>query len=324
MSQTITSTLSANGINTDVPREHDCINPYNLAICDDFAEKYIYGVDDNGNLFEGGNGTNISYRFIYAELVLSDADTTNVANDLKMNADALSSPYIYTFFDKNTPGPTYDLHNASGRKIIPNYADPYVCANFLGYQRDEIYRFGIIFYNNKNIPSPVHWIGDIRMPSQKGVNDIDSTVYPFHTGAFSKSHGRNVEQLAYALGIEFTLKNIPKEVVSWEIVRCDRTESDRTIVSQGIIGSLIDFAKAKELTTDITYESIAFGENDIRPLPLFNLCDTFYTKFWHWGFSPLLNKDEKSALTEYPRTKGYIEFVSPETCVAKESLLNSV
>lgn len=323
VSQTITSTLSANGINTDVPKEHDCINPYNLAICDDSAEKYIYGVDDNGNLFEGGNGANISYRFVYAELVLSDTDTTNVANDLKMNADALSSPYIYTFYDKNTPGPIYNLNNTSGRKIIPNYADPYVCANFLGYQRDEIYRFGIIFYNNKNIPSPVHWIGDIRMPSQKGVNDIDSTVYPFHTGAFSRSYGRNVEQLAYALGIEFTLKNIPKDAVSWEIVRCDRTESDRTIVSQGIIGSLTDLAKAKEIQTGANYVNIVFGENDIRPLPLFTLCETFYTKFWHWE-NLYFKFAEKSALTEYPITKGYIEFVSPETCVAKESLLNSV
>jgi len=47
---------------------------------------------------------------------------------------------------------------------IHNYADPYFASKFKGYQRDEIYRFGIVFYNKKGIASPVHWIGDIRMP----------------------------------------------------------------------------------------------------------------------------------------------------------------
>jgi hypothetical protein len=55
--------------------------------------------------------------------------------------------------------------NQSGTQTrIPNYADPYISAYFKGYQRDEVYRFGIVFYNNKMIPSPVYWIGDIKMP----------------------------------------------------------------------------------------------------------------------------------------------------------------
>lgn len=33
--------------------------------------------------------------------------------------------------------------------------------------RDEIYRFGIVLYNKQGLASPVHWIGDIRMPSNK-------------------------------------------------------------------------------------------------------------------------------------------------------------
>jgi hypothetical protein len=45
-----------------------------------------------------------------------------------------------------------------------NYADPIIDSRYRSYQRDEIYRFGIVFYNDKFIPSPVLWIGDIRFP----------------------------------------------------------------------------------------------------------------------------------------------------------------
>lgn len=60
---------------------------------------------------------------------------------------------------------TVYIYNNDNASRIRNYSDPFYVSNFLGYQRDEVYRFGIVFYNQKNIPSPVHWIGDIRFPS---------------------------------------------------------------------------------------------------------------------------------------------------------------
>lgn len=322
VSQTISGTLTYNGIDVEVPKEHDCINPYNIAVCDDSATKYVYGVDSSGNLFEGGSGKNISYRFVYAELVLSSTQTSGVANDLEMNAQGVTGSYIYTYYSDGTSGPIYSLPTAMNRAIIPNYADPYICTNFLGYQRDEIYRFGIIFYNNKNIPSPVHWIGDIRMPSTIGVTDISSYEYPFHTGKYSNTYGKNVEQLAYALGIEFDVKTMPKDALSWEIVRCDRTESDRTIVSQGIISSLLDFGKMENPGGHHNNDAYSFGDNDVRPMPLFNLGSEFHTKFWIWNDAS--NLDENASLNKYPRTENYLEFVSPEVCVAKEQVLSSI
>ena len=89
---------------------------------------------------------------------------------------------IYTFYEDGVTQCKVHSVPSGGRSIIPNYSDPYICANYVGYQRDEIYRFGIIFYNNKNIPSPVHWIGDIRMPSTEEIYDVTSVIHPFHTG----------------------------------------------------------------------------------------------------------------------------------------------
>ena len=76
-----------------------------------------------------------------------------------------------------------------------NYADPYIDANFRGYQRDEIYRFGIVFYNNKSIPSNVSWIGDIRMPN--------AHEYPTFFA------GENL--IGKALGLQFEVSNVPEE-----------------------------------------------------------------------------------------------------------------
>lgn len=321
-SATIVGTLSSDGLSVTVPKEHDCINPYNVAVCDESATKYIYGVNESGGLFEGGNGINISYEFIYAQLILSSTPTSSASNDLEMNAEALRNTYIYTFYGDGTAGPIYDLPTSSGRAIIPNYADPYICAKFLGYQRDEIYRFGIIFYNNKNIPSPVHWIGDIRMPSTSDSTSVTSPVYPFHTGEYARSYGSNVEQTAYALGIKFTVKNMPTGAYSWEIVRCDRTESDRTIVSQGIVSSLIDFGRMECDGDHHNNDGFSFGENDVRPMPLFNLCKEYHTKFWIWNENSDLR--ENASLNKYPRTENHVEFVSPEVCVAKNSILSSI
>ena len=290
-----------------VPKEHDCINPYN--IIEDDAVKYVYRTDG----LMGGSGQNVSYKFIFAELVLSStfAESGKPTNDLDLNATAGNIKNIKIVYEDGSLAANQNI--VSDNAVIHNYSDAYMCANYLGYMRDEIYRFGIVFYNNKGIPSPVHWIGDIRMPSTKDADSINSVLYPFHTGVYSEAYGKTVEQLAYAMGIEFTINNVPSEAVSWEIVRCDRTEADRTIVSQGIISSLLEFGN---MEGDADNNEYSFGENDIRPMPLFNLSKDFYVRFF--------NISGESIHTKYPRVENYFEFTSPEICVSKNSMLPSV
>ena len=45
-----------------------------------------------------------------------------------------------------------------------NYKNPLFTKDFTGYQRGEVYRFGILFYDNAGNPGFVSPIGDIRMP----------------------------------------------------------------------------------------------------------------------------------------------------------------
>ena len=302
----ITGTLSADGkINngsTEVPKEHDCINPSNVDILS--SAEYCYA---GAYGKRGGVGPNVSYEFVYAETVPSDSYAYNVTicKNVELNATATSAKtYIL-----NESGSVIDTIPASNQIMsIPNYSNPYVCANYLGYQRDEIYRFGIIFYNNKGIPSPVHWIGDIRMPSAE--DGWDTPIRPFHSGKHSYSYNGPVELVAYALGIKFTINNIPSGVVSYEIVRCDRNEIDRTVVTQGIMGGLFSFDGWGY--SDVPY----LGDYDTRPTPMFNLASDFRMLYRY-----KTGKDDKN---EHKVARGYFEFVSPEVCIAKDTILQNI
>ena len=295
-----------------IPEDHDCINPYNInTATDSYISDSMYKYRQDG--FLGGSGKNISYKFIFAELVLSSTQTESgwPANDLDLNATASSNKTIKLVYEDGSLAATQTI--STNNAIIHNYSDSYICSHYTGYMRDEIYRFGIVFYNNKGIPSPVHWIGDIRMPSPKGMSTT-SVIYPFHTDVYSQAYDKNVEQLAYAMGIEFSVTNVPIDAVSWEIVRCDRTEADRTIVSQGIISSLLSYG---EMYGDADNDEYSFGSNDIRPMPLFNLSKTFNVRFHN------KSADDATDVT-YPRAENYYEFVSPEVCVSKDSILPSI
>ncbi|MBR5796529.1 MAG: hypothetical protein IKY26_10325 [Erysipelotrichaceae bacterium] len=59
------------------------------------------------------------------------------------------------------------------------------------------------------------------------------------------------------------------------------------------------------------------GENDTRPAPMFNLSTNFRTKFKHGG-------GEWDYDDEHTAVPGYFEFVSPEVCIKKDSILQNI
>ena len=321
-SKTISGTLNEDGtitsnssqvVNGLVAKEHDCINMFNTMVYDVLGNtddtKYIY---QSRHGVRGGIGPNVSYRFICTELVPSSVSaTTGIVDSLNLNAQPIESNQLYVYYDDGNLKDIHTIQDGNLRKIIPNYADPYICANFLGYQRDEIYRFGIIFYNNKNIPSPVHWIGDIRMPSTRDGRLTDK-IHPFHNSTIARCYNNETkEMVCYALGIEFTVKNIPAGVMSYEIVRCDRNEKDRTIITQGILGALFSFE-------DWDQKKLYAGQNDMRPAPMFNLASSFRT-YYRSGDS-----NENDYNDKHKAVPGYFEFVSPEICISKDTILQNI
>lgn len=280
---------------TTVPKEHDCINPYNLTEYNSssFSSVYAYGISRGGSRVLGGHGLNIDYEFVTASVKLAKESFNN---DCSMNVTSESMTYMNIDIQNQTSDDTVWLGDSTTVNRIPNYADPYIASHFKSYQRDEIYRFGIIFYNNKGIPSPVYWIGDIKTPHATQMPPfelISNTVY------------------GKPLGIKFTVRNVPVGAVSYEIVRCDRTENDRTVVMQ-VVGSRVYEYKILENQDYVSRGSELSSSLEMRPTP-------FFTNF-NRNIQVRDRNNGTSDVNYSEQVQNYFRLVSPEICVQKEDI----
>lgn len=91
-------------------------------------------------------------------------------------------------------------------------------------QRGEIYRYGIVLYNENGIKSAAKWIADVKVPNAQENNFVKY---------------ENGELKYYAAGIKVTVNNLPEGCSGYEIVRCERTVHDSTIVMQGLLSNTI-------------------------------------------------------------------------------------
>ena len=290
----------------DVPLDHDCIPK---------DETYRY-TREGGALIHGGSGKNVKYRFITTELIEDTESYTGSAGGTltKETWQLYSRPILNSGLTRrcnlyyiNSNGNKID----AGIKEIPNgngvhnYSDGVIEAFFTGYHRDETYRFGVVFYNKSNMPSTVHWIGDITMPSarENGFQTFDANrvVTPV-IGQGSVNAGI----VTYPLGIQFSI-NIPSEiadeVTGYEIVRCDRTEQDKRILCQGVISTLTNYGGSSNRMFPKPYLSYSTSHG-YRAIAAPN--DSYNVTF---------------PLSEY-QSDNYFMFVSPEIAVNKEGSQN--
>lgn len=256
-------TFSTSEINTkNVPINHDCVCPANY----DDESQYLYAPDSTGKYIYGGIGKNISYRFIKTNLIESDAPTsrTGYAEDsFYLNSKARATPTLdlYNIEEDGSWSEAGFLSFADSTAKILNYSNSEVESMVRGYMRDEIYRFAIVFYNEENVKSSAHWIADIRMPksSSPGYNVFTSGMRININGSTTNS----LEVVTHPLGVQFTV-NIPgdliqnKKITGYEIVRCERTISDRTILMQGAVSCVCNYDNTNQLTAFpyLTYSTL--------------------------------------------------------------------
>lgn len=303
-----------------IPEEHDCINPMNSQIVypNNETEEYAYGYDDSRTV-RGGKGVNISYRFVTTDLIESD-NTPSVDEEgnklLAYNMELSASKRVDATIKLKCPenGQTVYIYNNDNTSRIRNYSDPFYVSNFLGYQRDEVYRFGIVFYNQKNIPSPVHWIGDIRFPS----GDIEG--YEPFTFADTVDGTGNYELISHPLGIVFYVQNLPTDVVAYEIVRCDRTLADRTVVTQGLLNKTVRFNGWQNNTEDYRAE-YSIGSIDRRPtiMPTFTgtTVSPFAQGIYHIYGNKMVQQDTQAI--NPMDVNGIFDLVTADICFNKEN-----
>lgn len=254
---TTTGTYPIVGWDTII-EDSDAINPTNLATTD---PNYIAGqLYKKNSAILGGSGPNISYEF-YTVAIAADKDVTAGANLFGV-ADYSPAPWRSTnpryfgatdinlgvYSPTNQGGTSLQEYPPAYSNINDGFKYPHISGLLRGYQRNEIYRFGIQFYDKSKNPYFVKWIGDIKMPDYNDVNSNpyyeDGSAAPhadFRPSFTANKNGSYTECFVQSLGIEFTV-NIPDELIDliggYQIVRVDRTESDKTIISEGYVNKV--------------------------------------------------------------------------------------
>ena len=180
----------------------------------------------------GGEGKSIKYSF---------TTTTHHTDATPATFNTTSSPYGYLSRIVNADTTPYTINSIS--YPMTNYSankSPYRHCLLKGYQREEMYRFGIVFYDRNGSPSPVKWIGDIVMPSMFEPNNAYVNTTTFVIGDTS---GYTSWAQAKNLGILFTVDLSTasisaadrKKITAFSIVRVKRDEDNKRIKGAGIL-----------------------------------------------------------------------------------------
>jgi len=205
---------------------------------------------------------------------------------------------------------------------IAGSMDPHNAGNKRGYQRGEIYRFGVQIYDLNGAPGNVLWIGDIQMPemydvlrqldpTNSGYNPLAATVNAqTWIGALSEENvfvslGKAVDhRLSYLYG-----HTIPPVDVNWFTGRT-ADSSTRADAYLDANGELQDFGhNIANRLNPVTFDTASGGNLNAKWFP-----------WWDRSTSPasagLANSDDKHYLFDL-----YVnfEFIIPDTIMKKMS-----
>ena len=186
-------------------------------------------------MYFGGTGPYIDYKFLCTFAKVDDIGSSN-ENILVYNQDKTSVVSSYPIFKSSDTADitnTYQYLDVANKvdtyfdkEIYQDYSDPSFTYTFKSLRRDEVYRFGIVYYDKNGIGTPVQWISDIRVPS-------------IYTPGFDLYRFKDNKLWIRTIQIAFKVKQLPKNAVSYEIVRCARTSRDRKTLTQGYINRSI-------------------------------------------------------------------------------------
>ena len=262
--QLLKENMSDNDWKTFLPYDHDCLNPYNNISFDEDSttiDSFQYTTDLISGLnmpyIKGGCGRNVDFKIVhtkfgedyYSKVLDSEYDAlvkntyrghsrdVDIKNISNKSDDKLEMQYNIRDKESNTYDYIFNTNTGFNKFGPLNYSNPLLSNRFRSYQRDEIYRFGVVFYNEKGQSSPVSWIADIRMPTSSSYNHRLFDQWGKIRYDVNNSDEQDLYQIVnYILGIQFNFRNLPSYIKQLEIVRAKREYSDRSIISQGIIG----------------------------------------------------------------------------------------
>lgn len=171
--------------NTPHTNSDKYFNPYSdISKSANVVEKYAFTElnDENQVQYYGGTGDLVSWKFVttpvelHSKCAYSDHSTggeakfINEAPHVEVRNEVQRMYYIKAngdlVYDDSTDTYKYfKQHEIGQRPVKPQYEDAFDSSMFRSLRRDEVYRYGIIFYDKYGQHSDVNWIGDLRTPT---------------------------------------------------------------------------------------------------------------------------------------------------------------
>jgi hypothetical protein len=268
--------LVTSGLPIEDYQDYNAVNRFNnLNLAPDQSNpgNYDFMYQSDGTTI-GGEGPNLKYKFITKELIIDEklydiTDTTTAGGTTYRLHEAVdpatSSPNNH-IIDTKTNTDEIGMGPSS-------YASPYNSAYYKQYKRNEIYRFALVVFDKKGIPSTPKWIGDIRTPivGTNGLGGTTSNDFEIVEISGGTSDTEAVVITANALGIDFAVdfngSSLEDEISGYAIVRCPR-DADRINLGQGLLNTLRSSATTSYVGADdggqpTTYERLAANINHL-------------------------------------------------------------
>lgn len=176
-------------------------------------------------------------------------DGINTFNDISNDGDTLYEfKYQYDLSTLGSSGKNVDVEiteelirldeNSTEQKswVNTSVADTAYNTYKRSSMREEVYRLYIVFFNTKMQFSDPQWILDLRMPSVDESSFLDE----------------NTEIYARYLFPKVTIKNIPTDddLLGWQVFRCERKNSDKSVLARGLFSLIEDDAPYCRLYSD--------------------------------------------------------------------------
>jgi len=264
----------------------------------------------------GGSGPNIQYEFTFKEITIDDSSHVAPSNTDAASPKEIGNPLwpeIPPFV--NVPasdGIDVEINNEETIDIGPgfaNFKNGRIEAYFKGYMRDEVYRFGIVFYSKTGRTSDVKWIADIRMPCAGDFSPDSDGVWK---GALAQWYSSTMPKITtdayipqgdgetkgWMLGLKFhvDLRNyadLKGDISGFSIVRAPRRQKDKTIIAEGALG-------------EVAYKAISGGTPaaDVRYPELLNPSQFKAQKTRYWDYN-LSTPTLKALPNEWRRSYGW-------------------
>lgn len=196
----------------------------------------------------GGTGGCIEYKFV---LIPIPSCSVNESLNINTNVEQIT-PHTSFYIKKNNTGLlSYELNNINDTYLDNKYINIKntkggfdniaVSSMMKSLKRDEVYRYGIVFYNKYGNRTNVLYIGDIKTPS---IFDTFGDVY-YNEDSIGTISGLTYKQkksnniFSLQLGLEFTVKIHDKlknyNIVGYEIVRCEKNNSNTRNLYQVVL-----------------------------------------------------------------------------------------